>query len=114
MITDDLDAGRAQVKPFLALYIGGMGAKGRNFYNDLAGRYGFKQEAECIQDLYLAGRKEEAIANVPDALVDLTSLVGTKEMVRDRLEAWKEAGVTSLLVGMTDLVTLRTLAELAL
>ena len=114
VITDDLDAGRAQVKPFLALYLGGMGAKGRNFYNDLAGRYGFKQEAERIQDLYLAGRKEEAIANVPDALVDLTSLVGTREMVRDRLEAWKEAGVTSLLVGMTDLVTLRTLAELAL
>ena len=114
VITDDLDAGRAQIKPFLALYIGGMGAKSRNFYNDLAGRYGFEQETERIQDLYLAGRKEEAIANVPDALVDLTSLVGTKEMVRDRLEAWQEAEVTSLLVGMTDLVTIRTLAELAL
>jgi len=91
-----------------------MGAKGRNFYNELAGRYGFEQEAERIQDLYLAGRKGEAIASVPDALVDHTSLIGTREMVRDRLDAWKEAGVTSLLVGMTDLVTLRTLAELAL
>jgi len=114
VITDDLDRGRAQVKPFLALYIGGMGAKGRNFYNDLAGRYGFEREAREIQDLYLAGRKEEAIARVPDALVDLTSLIGTREMVRDRLEAWKEAGVDSLLVGLTDVVTLRTLAELVL
>ena len=114
VITDDLDYGRALIKPYLALYVGGMGAKGRNFYNDLAGRYGFEVEAAVIQDLYLAGRKREAIAAVPDALVDLTSLVGTPAMVRDRLEAWKEAGVTSLLVGMTDLSTLRTLAELVL
>ena len=114
VITDDLDRGRAQVKPFLALYIGGMGAKGRNFYNDLAGRYGFEREAREIQDLYLAGRKGEAIARIPDALVDLTSLIGTREMVRDRLEVWEEAGVTSLLVGLTDVVTLRTLAELVL
>lgn len=114
VITDDLDSGRAQIRPYLALYIGGMGAKSRNFYNDLAGRYGFEKEAREIQSLYLAGRKEEAIASVPDALVDLTSLVGTREMVRDRLEVWKESGVTSLLVGLTDLVTLRTLAELVL
>jgi F420-dependent oxidoreductase-like protein len=114
IITDDLDYGRAQVKPLLALYVGGMGARSRNFYNDLAGRYGFEREAGEIQDLYLAGKKKEAIARVPDALVDLTSLVGPREMVRDRLEAWEEAGVTSLLVGTTDLVTLRTLAELLL
>jgi alkanesulfonate monooxygenase SsuD/methylene tetrahydromethanopterin reductase-like flavin-dependent oxidoreductase (luciferase family) len=91
-----------------------MGARGRNFYNDLAGRYGFEAEAARIQDLYLSGHKEEAIKAVPDALVDLTSLVGTREMIRDRLEAWEEAGVTSLLVGITDLATLRTLAELVL
>lgn len=114
VITDNLESGRAQIKPYLALYIGGMGAKNRNFYSDLAGRYGFEKEAGEIQSLYLAGRKEEAIASVPDALVDLTSLVGTREMVRDRLEAWKESGVTSLLVGLTDLTTLRTLAELVL
>jgi F420-dependent oxidoreductase-like protein len=114
IVTDDLDAGRAALKPQLALYVGGMGAKQRNFYNDLAGRYGFEAEAARIQDLYLGGRKEEAINAVPDALVDLTSLVGTREMIRDRLEAWDEAGVTSLLIGITDLVTLRTLAELVL
>ena len=114
VITDDAAHGRALIKPSLALYIGGMGAKGRNFYNDLAGRYGFEREAAQIQDLYLAGHKEEAIAAVPDELVDLTSLVGSREMVRDRLEVWREAGVTSLLIGMTDLATVRTLAELVL
>lgn len=114
VVTDDLDAGRAALKPQLALYVGGMGARGRNFYNDLAGRYGFEAEAARIQDLYLSGRKEEAINAVPDALVDLTSLVGTREMIRDRLAAWDEAGVTSLLVGITDLATVRTLAELVL
>lgn len=114
VVTDDVERGRAGIKPLLALYIGGMGAKGRNFYNDLAGRYGFGAEAALIQDLYLAGKKQAAADAVPDELVDLTSLVGTREMVRDRLESWQEAGVTTLLVGMTDIVTLRTLAELVL
>ncbi len=113
-ITDDIPAGRELVKPTVALYVGGMGARSRNFYNDLAGRYGFEEAAAEIQDLYLSGHKREAVARVPDELVDLTSLVGTREMVRDRLEAWREAGVTSMLVGMTDMDTLRTLAELVL
>ena len=111
IVTDDLDAGRLQMKPFLALYIGGMGAKGRNFYNDLACRYGYEKEAEQIQDLYLAGKKMEATLAVPDALVDETCLVGSSERIKDRLESWEEAGVSTLNIATTDLTTLRTIAE---
>ncbi len=112
VVTDDLEAGWSQVKPFLALYIGGMGARGRNFYFDLACRYGYEPAAQQIQDLYLAGRKGEAIAAVPDGLADETNLVGPKERIRDRLAAWQEAGVTTLLVSTGDVATLRVLADL--
>ncbi len=111
IVTDDLDAGRLQMKPFLALYIGGMGAKGHNFYNDLARRYGYEEEAERIQDLYLAGKKMEATLAVPDALVDEVCLVGSSHQIRDRLEAWKDAGVSTLNIATTDPTTLRTIAE---
>lgn len=112
--TDDLEAARNRIKPMLALYIGGMGAKGSNFYNDLACRYGYEQSAAAIQDLYLDGRKMEAIGAVPDALVDELSLIGTREMIRDRLEAWREASVTTLALMPTDPATMRTVAELVL
>ncbi len=114
IVTDDVDSARNQIKPTLALYIGGMGAKGKNFYNDLACRYGYETEAAKIQDLYLSGKKMEAIHSVPDALVDELSLIGTKEMIRDRLEAWQESPVTTLALMPTDLSTLRTVAELVL
>ncbi len=114
IVTDDVDSARNQIKPTLALYIGGMGAKGKNFYNDLACRYGYEKEAAEIQDLYLSGKKMEAIHSVPDALVDELSLIGTKEMIRDRLEAWQESPVTTLALMPTDLSTLRTVAELVL
>ena len=114
VVTDDLEVGRNMVKPFMALYIGGMGARGKNFYFDLASRYGYEQAAIEIQDLYLSGKKEEAIDRVPDALVDETNLVGPPEAIRDRLEAWKESGVTTLLISTMDIETLRTLAELVL
>lgn len=114
IVTDDLEAARNQIRPMLALYIGGMGAKGRNFYNDLACRYGYEQEATQIQDLYLAGKKMEAMGAVPDALVDDLSLIGTRDMIRDRLEVWKESSVTTLGIMPTDLASLRTLAELVL
>ena len=113
-VTDDLDRARLEAKPMLALYIGGMGAKGKNFYNDLASRYGYEEAAKHIQDLYLDGRKMEATLAVPDALVDELSLVGTKERIADRLDAWRAAGVTSLIVASSDPKTLRTLAELVL
>jgi F420-dependent oxidoreductase-like protein len=114
LVTDDLDKGRLSMKPFIALYVGGMGAKGRNFYHDLACRYGFEEEAEVIQDLYLAGKKMEATMAVPDTLVDELALVGTKERIADRLDAWRDCGVTTMILGTTDIETMRTMAELVL
>ncbi len=111
IVTDDLEAGRLQMKPTLALYIGGMGAKGRNFYYDLARRYGYEAEADKIQDLYLTGKKMEATMAVPDALVDEVCLVGSADRIRDRLEAWKDAGVSTLIVATSDLPTMRVIAE---
>jgi F420-dependent oxidoreductase-like protein len=112
LVTDDLEAGRMQMKPSLALYIGGMGAKGTNFYNDLARRYGYEEAAETIQNLYLEGKKMEATMAVPDALVDEVCLVGTRDRIKDRLEVWKDAGVTTLIVGASDHPTVKTIAEL--
>jgi F420-dependent oxidoreductase-like protein len=113
-VTDDVQAGRDFVKPQLALYVGGMGAKGQNFYNALVGRYGYEAEAAEIQRLFLEGKKMEAIAAVPDALVDEVALVGPRERIADRLGAWRESGVTTLLVQTHDRETLRTMAELLL
>ena len=83
-------------RPSAALYIGGMGAKSKNFYNTLFQRYGYEEEAELIQDLYLSGKKDEAAAAIPDEFLAATNLVGTEGFVKDRLAAFKEAGVTSL------------------
>jgi alkanesulfonate monooxygenase SsuD/methylene tetrahydromethanopterin reductase-like flavin-dependent oxidoreductase (luciferase family) len=85
-------------RPLLALYIGGMGARGQNFYNDLARRYGYEAEATAIQDLYLDGKKREAEAAVPIDLIRSISLIGSREYVRDRVAAYREAGVTTLSV----------------
>jgi F420-dependent oxidoreductase-like protein len=90
-IGDDLDACRKPIKAQLALYIGGMGARDKNFYNDLAKRLGYEAAAVKIQDLYLAGRRAEAEAAVPDALVDDVALVGPKARIRERLASWKKA-----------------------
>ncbi|MGH3779510.1 MAG: LLM class F420-dependent oxidoreductase [Pseudonocardiaceae bacterium] len=84
------------IRPMLALYIGGMGAKGRNFYHDLACRYGFKTEADTVQDLYLAGKKDGAAAAVPDELVRCSSLIGPAGYVRERVEVLRASGVTTL------------------
>jgi F420-dependent oxidoreductase-like protein len=113
VVGDDVDACRNQVKPQLALYIGGMGARGKNFYNDLACRYGYEEAAARIQELYLSGKKNEAIAAVPDALVDEVALCGPRERIRDRLGAWKEAGVTTLICGAHSLESVRAMAEIA-
>lgn len=98
-IGDDVDHMLEWVKPHLALYIGGMGAKGKNFYNDLAVRYGYATEAETIQDLYLAGKKQEAAAAVPDELVRAVSLIGPAGYIRERVAAFAESGVTTLSVS---------------
>jgi len=108
---DDVQACLDFVKPMLALYIGGMGARGRNFYNDLACRYGFEADAKRIQDLYLDGKKAEASAAVPNQLADEVSLVGPPARIRDRLAPWRESGVTTIICGARQPEVLRTLAE---
>jgi len=95
-VGEDVDHLLDAVRPGIALYVGGMGAKGRNFYNDLARRYGYEAEAEAVQELYLAGRKEEAAAAVPEDLVRATSLIGPESYVAERIAAFAEAGVTTL------------------
>ena len=95
-IGDDVESRRDDARPMLALYFGGMGARGRNYYNDLLRRYGFESEAEEIQNLYLGGKRQEAEAAVPQALVDGMSLIGDEGYVRERVAAYREAGVTIL------------------
>jgi F420-dependent oxidoreductase-like protein len=95
-IGDDVKGVREFVRPMIALYVGGMGARGKNFYNALVRRYGYEKEAELIQDLYLDGKKQEAAAAVPDELLESMSLCGPEGYVKDRIAAYKEAGVTVL------------------
>jgi len=114
-VGDDLAACRDKIRPQLALYIGGMGARSKNYYNDLTKRLGYEAAAVEIQNHFLAGRRKEAEAAVPDALIDETSLIGPQERIRDRLEAWKEVAKerrvgTLLLAGATS-EALRIVAE---
>jgi alkanesulfonate monooxygenase SsuD/methylene tetrahydromethanopterin reductase-like flavin-dependent oxidoreductase (luciferase family) len=87
------------LRHFIALYVGGMGSRERNFYNQLVQRYGFEDAAKEVQDLYLDGKKDEAAAAIPPELIDLVALVGPREKVRDRLEVYRDAGVGSLIVS---------------
>ena len=105
---------RDMIKPYLALYIGGMGAREKNFYFNLACRYGYETAANKIQELYLAGRKPEAMAAVPDELVDEVALCGPRERIAERLEPWRKSGITTMLLHATDPGTVRTMAELLL
>jgi F420-dependent oxidoreductase-like protein len=114
VLGDDLEKCRMPVKGMLALYIGGMGARSKNFYNDYAKRLGYAEAAARIQDLYLAGKKLEAMAAVPDALVDEVALVGPRERIADRIGAWKASPVDSMLLGTGQVEALRLLAELVL
>jgi F420-dependent oxidoreductase-like protein len=118
-VTDDLQAGRDAMRPYLALYIGGMGSREQNFYNRLAQRYGFEEAARTVQDLYLEGKREEACAALPDELIDLVTLCGPRDVVRERLRVYREAGVGTLMVtpmawtAPERLEQLRLVAELA-
>jgi len=111
----DLQGCRDALKPELALYIGGMGARSKNFYNDVTKQLGYEDAAVKIQDAFLDGRRAEAIAAVPDALVDEVSLVGSEQRIKDRLEAWKAAGRThevgSMLLSGATVESLRVVAE---
>jgi F420-dependent oxidoreductase-like protein len=111
---DDLEKCRMPVKMGLALYIGGMGARTKNFYNDYAKRLGYEETAVRIQDLFLSGKKAEAVAAVPDALVDEVALVGPRARIAERIEAWKASPVTTLLCGTGQVEAMRALAELVL
>ena len=118
IIGDDVKQCMMPVKGNMSLYIGGMGAREKNFYNDYAKRLGFEEAAEKIQDLYLAGRRDEAMAAVPDELVDACHLVGPADRIRDRVQRWTEAGnkghVGSMLVGGAQPEALKLMAELVL
>ncbi len=118
-ITDDIESARNSMRPFIALYVGGMGSRKQNFYNQLVQRYGYEADAQRIQDLYLEGKREEAMAAIPDALIDQVSLCGPRDVVRERLAVYRDAGVGTLGVTPTAftaperLEQLRLLAELA-
>jgi F420-dependent oxidoreductase-like protein len=110
----DVQACRARVKPRIALYVGGMGAPKQNFYFDLACRYGYEADAARLQQLYLSGRRAEAEAAVPDALVDEVALCGPPERIRERLSLWRAAGVTTLICATSQPDAIRVMAELVL
>jgi len=115
IISDDIEKARMPVKMQLALYIGGMGARDKNFYTDYARRLGYDEEATKIQDLYLDKKRPEAVAAVPDSLVDEMNLIGPADRIRDRLSVWREAGklrhVDTMLVGTNQPEALELLAE---
>ena len=113
LVTDDVESGRAVLKEYYSFYVGGMGARGTNFYYDLFERYGYGAEARAIQELFLGGKQREAATKVPDAFVDEVALVGPVERIRERLAAWRESGATTLLVSTRDVATLRGVAEAA-
>jgi F420-dependent oxidoreductase-like protein len=113
IVADDVDGAIDSLRPFYALYFGGMGAKGANFHANVAIRMGYEREVDEIQELYLSGRKDEAGAKIPRGLIEELSLVGPPEKIRDDLAKWRESIVTTLLVS-ADASSLRTIAELVL
>jgi F420-dependent oxidoreductase-like protein len=113
-IGDDLAACRDKVRPLITMYVGGMGAKGHNFYNELVRRYGFAAVAEEVQDRYLSGDRRGAANALPDRLVDELALVGDQDRIADQLSAWKESGVTTLVLATGGERVLRSMAEVAL
>ena len=119
LVSDDIDAARDAMRPVLALYVGGMGSREKNFYNQLVQRYGFEDAARKVQDLYLDGKRDEAAAALPPDLIDAVTLAGPSDVVRDRLAVYREAGVGTLQVSPMAfdfegrLAQLRQVAELA-
>jgi alkanesulfonate monooxygenase SsuD/methylene tetrahydromethanopterin reductase-like flavin-dependent oxidoreductase (luciferase family) len=119
LVEDDLELAYDMMRPMLALYLGGMGSRRHNFHNRLARRLGFPREAEAMQEAFLAGRQGEAFAAMSDELVDAMTVCGPPERVREKLAAYREAGATTLIVGVvpptlqTRMEQLRLIAELA-
>ena len=98
MISDDIESARNSMRPIIALYVGGMGSREQNFYNRLVSSYGFENAAEQVQELYLAGKKTEAMFALPDELIDLVSIVGPRDRVKAKLRAFQDAGIDTLIV----------------
>jgi F420-dependent oxidoreductase-like protein len=113
-VGDDVEAMRRPFKDQLALYIGGMGAKEKNFYGEYLRRVGFEEECQRIQDLFLAGKRKEAVAAVPDEMIDTLYLVGPPGRIKERFQVWKQSGVTTMVIGAQQPEAVRLLAELAL
>jgi F420-dependent oxidoreductase-like protein len=119
MISDDVESARDAMRHYVALYVGGMGSRKQNFYNALVQRYGFEDAARRVQDLYLEGRKDEAAAALPGELIDTVTLVGPRDVVRERLAVYRDAGVGTLMIAPMAwtfedrLAQLRLVAELA-
>ena len=113
-VADDVATGLMPVKAMLGFYIGGMGSKKRNFHMELMSRMGYEAEAQKIQELFFEGKRAEAIASVPDQFADEISLVGPIDRIKDRLAAWRDTPVTTMLIGSQDRDQLRTFAELVL
>ncbi|MGZ6644261.1 MAG: LLM class flavin-dependent oxidoreductase, partial [Solirubrobacteraceae bacterium] len=113
IVHDDVEAAADMLRPFYALYFGGMGAKSANFHNNVPRRMGYEAEAEKVQDLYLAGRKDEAAAALPTRLIEELALIGPVEKIRDDLAAWRESIATTLLIT-GDAAAVRQAAELVL
>jgi F420-dependent oxidoreductase-like protein len=109
----DLEACRRPYRDQLALYIGGMGAKEKNFYGEYLRRAGFEEECVKIQDLFLAGKRKEAVAAVPDEMIDTLYLVGPPDRIRERFQVWKSSGITTMIVGTNQIEAIRLMAELA-
>ncbi|MEO2167401.1 MAG: LLM class F420-dependent oxidoreductase [bacterium] len=111
-VNDDLEAALMPVKMMLAFYIGGMGARHKNFHANLVRRFGFEKEVDRIQDLFAEGKRDEAAQAVPNAFADEISLCGSIDRIKDRLQAWKDSRVSTILIGDRNVDTLRTIAEL--
>jgi F420-dependent oxidoreductase-like protein len=114
VVTDEREKVLESMKPILGFYIGGMGAKDMNFHKNVFARMGYEKEADEIQDLFFEGKRDEAIATVPLQMVADISLVGSREQIRDDLQLWEEAGVTTLVVGGQTVEEMRTIAEVIL
>jgi len=119
MISDDIESARNAMRPMLALYVGGMGSREQNFYNRLVSSYGFEREAKQVQDLYLEGRRSEAMEALPDEMIDLVSIVGPRAKAKEKIRAFADAGVDTLVVAGIAIDTearieqMRLVAELA-
>jgi alkanesulfonate monooxygenase SsuD/methylene tetrahydromethanopterin reductase-like flavin-dependent oxidoreductase (luciferase family) len=112
--TDDLKSAMDAVRPMLGFYVGGMGSKKRNFHKELMARMGYPEQAEKIQDLFFEGKRAEAIAQVPDEFLDEIYLIGSKERIRDRMQAWRDSAVTTMLLFASDVKSLRSMAEIVM